>query len=1688
MQSIRIAVDEDTNVTAPFIGTDPEGDRLTYELTCNVTKGNIYISSDSQLFTYVPFEDVFGTDSFVYKALDTSGAESDLASVEITIMNQPDQPKSRNMALTLTSCTPAQLAQAQASGVTVCDDSKGYSIILEGYDPDMDFSAYTLEYTVQSEPQVGTLALTDATSVSTGSGIKRIGSNPAQFTMYTGDLIAAGGSSDGSIFYVNFTYTASNGLFDSNVATVTIAVKALLSTSETPPVGYDSTASTAENTAVSTTVNVTDADLLDVLTCMVATQPSFGVVFSASNAAEPREFTYVPVQAFHGMDSFTVTCADQSNAKATVAVAVNVSAINDAAFGAASAPSTVAQTVTTAAMTLYKAWQITLASVASFKTDEEALLAPAVATGDTAAWHLSAGDVSWADADSKQDRYLIALLGYDHESSNTPTASTTTTLTYNITSSPAFGDLYLASPAAAVTGGITYTDVERFSPALVTRGNITNTTSYTLINTIATEPSLLWYEPSQASGQTVGRSGWVEVRWTVSDGIPGSDGLTPDPTGAAAPVSREYTSRVYVTCVPGYKTVSDNILNGETPSGDPRSATSLASCVACEAGTFGVDAGATSCAACPPGTYTNSSAAMTCTDCSQGTYAAMSGMSVCTPCPTEDLALMSSTKRSTSEAQCICQPGTWRQEISMTAVNILNNSNAGVTCRTCPDLTKCDELNQVIPKIGEPGFWITPTDGSMVIACTPPDSCVSWTDTAGVLSGNCSAGYAHGVPGCSECLPKHFRDNRGGYGYCTQCPQTSWWVYFIGTCLFVAVIPIIIRASQMQVGFGAVNIIVSYIQVLSMFRKLDFEWPLSVSEFFKAFAIFNLDIFTLTPPQCVVSWSYVNKLWIVSLIPILYVAVFFVICANLFLHHRLVAAFKHRLLPIFPSLHMNEHGVVLPNRPSVVETSGLPSIPEEGDTKLEKDNASALAEDGGIMKPNAPQHYAVTANSSSAVVEPSGQPNLLSGPPDLPDERGTKLKTDHSSTPAGGGIVDQNMVLQDRIQPSLELLEIIRSKMINWVGTMLLSSVTPERLFGVFIPRLMQGFLLLMLWGYFMLSSNTLEYFHCAKESGRGDKYYMVNDPAMECWNFAEPNLHTKLLPVAILSVLLYPVGIVAGLVYIIHRHRHLLRDRSRLMALHHKSASPADWLKREELMTAKRRFGFLFLRYEDDCYYWEIVVVLRKLFYIVVGTLMRSPIEQILTLIAMLVLFSAVFLNTLPFDNNVLDVMEGVSLISNLFVLFAGFLFFSEMLTPYERGACAVGVQSLLVLSCIVLGVLFVMDTVPNLRILITSYRRDIVSTRLAAMRERGEVEGRTKVSNMSAWFTATNMLSQFNRPKRLRDCLARARVVYNKDVVEQLRGYTLLELTEEEIVAMEAAVETAYLSHKRIAFGLERRGLLDGGHVKGGAVPESDGGGGDDRSQKLNVSNHASATAAFTATPTAPTSVDASSGEVDTDEDLRVVTDPEIQAVFLQTWRRNERGLWERKSRQFFEKNLDGPNPERLCTVAADGEGAVDDNVSSTVGGCRQTSAKKHTSTMGVVDHTVGMVVPSPLTTSEVEVGVFGEDTEKAESVYTRETFVGDIIHGDTQMVCAFSEWLALRASDEHKFTFSRLASHAQRWSLDRHNGMPLTHWSESAQRAAKEDPEVSGTETLSNRRFKAKNSKAEDESMADMFEPML
>jgi hypothetical protein len=100
----------------------------------------------------------------------------------------------------------------------------------------------------------------------------------------------------------------------------------------------------------------------------------------------------------------------------------------------------------------------------------------------------------------------------------------------------------------------------------------------------------------------------------------------------------------------------------------------------------------------------------------------------------------------------------------------------------------------------------------------------------------------------------------------------------------------------------------------------------------------------------------------------------------------------------------------------------------------------------------------------------------------------------------------------------------------------------------------------------------TLDYFDCIKDEGEEGKYWMRGDPAMECWNYSSPNMHTQLLPLAVFAVLMYPIGILCMFIFIFWRNRVVLRQRTRLNALVAPEGEDVELLA--ESQKCERRFG----------------------------------------------------------------------------------------------------------------------------------------------------------------------------------------------------------------------------------------------------------------------------------------------------------------------------------------------------------------------------------------------------------------------------------------------------------------------------------------------------------------------------------
>ncbi len=277
--------DTPLTVAAPGVLSNDAGSTLTAVLVTNPTSGTLNLNANGS-FTFTPAANFTGAVSFTYKAND-GAQDSNTATVTINVnagSNRP--PVANNDSYSTNRDTPLTIP---APGVL-------------GNDTDPDGKALTA--VLATNPASGTLTL-----------------NPNGSFTYTPATNFSGS--------VSFTYRASDGTSNSNVATVTIRVNA---GSNRPPVANADSKATNEDTVLTfpardLTANDTDADNDTLTVTSVGSASNGTVVLAGGNVTFiPAANRNSPSTAF----SFSYTISDGKGGTATGRVNVTVNAINDA--------------------------------------------------------------------------------------------------------------------------------------------------------------------------------------------------------------------------------------------------------------------------------------------------------------------------------------------------------------------------------------------------------------------------------------------------------------------------------------------------------------------------------------------------------------------------------------------------------------------------------------------------------------------------------------------------------------------------------------------------------------------------------------------------------------------------------------------------------------------------------------------------------------------------------------------------------------------------------------------------------------------------------------------------------------------------------------------------------------------------------------------------------------------------------------------------------------------------------------------------------------------------------------------------------------------------------------------------------------------------------------------------------------
>ncbi len=358
---ISINTNEDTAYTGALMGTDANGDLLTYSIVSTPSHGTVSVVGGN--FTYTPTSNYNGTDSFSYRASDGQ-VNSNVSVVSVKVLPVNDAPVANNGSFTTEEEQPLsgtfsasdvdgdslnyEIKSQPTKGVVMIQGSKSGSFLYIPKKDAVGIDSFTFQVNdgkLPSNIATITINITDVNDAPVAIA-KNLSTNEdvalnisLEGLDVEGDALSyiivtppAHGTLSGTVpnlVYTpalnyngpdSFTFKVNDGTLDSNVATIAIDVIPV----NDAPVSQDQVVTTAEDVAVSISLYGFDVDG-DVLTYTIVSGPSSGTLSgSGSNVV------YTPNANFQGVDTFTYKINDGSLDSIVSTVTVNVTSVNDA--------------------------------------------------------------------------------------------------------------------------------------------------------------------------------------------------------------------------------------------------------------------------------------------------------------------------------------------------------------------------------------------------------------------------------------------------------------------------------------------------------------------------------------------------------------------------------------------------------------------------------------------------------------------------------------------------------------------------------------------------------------------------------------------------------------------------------------------------------------------------------------------------------------------------------------------------------------------------------------------------------------------------------------------------------------------------------------------------------------------------------------------------------------------------------------------------------------------------------------------------------------------------------------------------------------------------------------------------------------------------------------------------------------
>jgi VCBS repeat-containing protein len=258
-----------SSATGSLTASDIDSAALTYSIVVNGGTGTAVVTNAATgAYTYTASAGASGTDTFTFKANDGT-TDSNLARIAVTILT--NRPLVAN------------------SGTLTTAEDKSAKGILTASDPD----GKPLTFRIVSNGSKGTATITE----------------PASGRFKYAPAPNANGSD-------SFTFVASDGTIDSDVATVSVTIAPV----NDAPIAGSASYVISRNTTASAVLVGTDIDS-STLTYAIVKQPRKG---SLDLNAGTGAFTYTPPAGFAGVESFTYRVWDGEVTSATATISITV--------------------------------------------------------------------------------------------------------------------------------------------------------------------------------------------------------------------------------------------------------------------------------------------------------------------------------------------------------------------------------------------------------------------------------------------------------------------------------------------------------------------------------------------------------------------------------------------------------------------------------------------------------------------------------------------------------------------------------------------------------------------------------------------------------------------------------------------------------------------------------------------------------------------------------------------------------------------------------------------------------------------------------------------------------------------------------------------------------------------------------------------------------------------------------------------------------------------------------------------------------------------------------------------------------------------------------------------------------------------------------------------------------------------